>query len=318
MSEHNANDPELSPGRLLRAVGRHSDSDSDIEEDTFTRAEDDDSRRDDSEKALDAMCRKYRPLSDEVQRQLLELAMRGDKKAIDLLVKHNISMADRCARRAGSAQERADLVQEAEIAFLRWLQRSNRPTRRLSARTFLCMRNGIYVYRMKFGRVIRWPVYFHKGLDKVRKAMKKLEERLGGIPRADDIAADTLLPLKFVSFAMGFVKGQGVESLDSAEDDREAPLYLGDIMSEERAVLLDVAVQQKEARELLLKLMGTLSPQEQYVLHFSFGFSDGNPKSLKAIGRSLGLTKEGVRKIKMRALRKLKQLCPESARELID
>ncbi|MCA9065299.1 MAG: sigma-70 family RNA polymerase sigma factor, partial [Planctomycetaceae bacterium] len=151
-------------------------------------------------------------------------------------------------------------------------------------------------------KTIRIPAYMVELLSKWRRASAKLSEELNRTPTAEDIAREMGIPrkkLRIVKKAIALYNAS-----PQAEQD-DSGLSLGDIVPDERTRGPEDELINSDNLIHVFRLLEEMEPREATILKMRFGLDDSEPRTLKEIGESLGLTRERVRQIESEALRKL-------------
>src|SRR6185503_2952848 len=197
-----------------------------------------------------------------------------------------------------------DLVQEGIIGLLEAINKFDGSLgNRFSTYATYWIRQAIVRAIEKQDRVIRLPVYGCDAVRKVERSERALSESLGRPPTPEEVAKDTGLPLRLVKNIAQY--GQDPLSLDVLVGDSEDTVFADLVVDAEAVDPADTALGGME-REALLRQVSILDPRERWVIQQRFGLFDGQVHTLKEIADQLQMSREGVRHVQLRALRKLR------------
>lgn len=259
----------------------------------------------DSTKAYLREIGRHKLLSGAEEIQLARLARSGDQLAKEKIVEANLRLVVSIARRyANQGMSLQDLIQEGNMGLMRAVDKFD-PDRGFKFSTYATwwIRQAITRALADKSRTIRVPVHMNERLVKARRAIRQLRDKLGRVPTIDEIAVESGIPKDKVQLALNASKN--LLSLDSIyRDDFDSPL--GDMLEDESAA----APEDKANGELLThdvrNLLEQLAQQERDVLRLRYGLDTGAPKTLDESGRIMGYSRERVRQIEMKALKKLR------------
>lgn len=233
-------------------------------------------------------------------------AKAGDQMARQAMMEANIRLVMSIARRyTCKSLTFEDLVQEGILGLLEAINKFDGTLgNRFSTYATYWIRQAIVRAIEKQDRLIRLPVYGCDAVRKVERAERSLSETLGRMPTPEEVARETGLPLRLVKNIAQY--GQDTLSLDVLVGDSEDTVF-ADLLVDGGAVdPSDTAMMTMERARLILQVQ-CLEPREQWVIQQRFGLFDGRVHTLKEIAEQLKMSREGVRHVQIRALRKLRE-----------
>lgn len=240
-------------------------------------------------------------------------AKAGDAAARQAMMEANIRLVMSIARRyTCKSLTFEDLVQEGILGLLEAINKFD-VTRGLRFSTYATywIRQAIVRAIEKQDRLIRLPVYGCDAVRKVERAERSLAETLGRPPTPEEVARETGLPVRLVKNIAQY--GQDPLSLDAMVGDSDDTLFADLVVDAEAMDPADTALDTMD-RDVLLQQVRFLEPREQMVIERRFGLFDGKVHTLKEIADQLAMSREGVRHVQLRALRKLRDaLCRAGA-----
>jgi RNA polymerase primary sigma factor len=231
---------------------------------------------------------------------------RGDRSALDDLVQGNLRFVVSVARRyTGRGLSLADLINEGNLGLIKAAERFDE-TRgyRFISYAIWWIRQSILQALSEQTRVVRIPVNRAGKATKIAKATQALEQEFGRLPTTEEIAAKLEIPETEVLQHQAFIFRP--ISLDAPASE-EGETTLGSLLTDDGASAPDQRVVDLDLARDLRTALAALNPREQRILRDYFGMETGEGTTLEAIGKELGLTRERVRQLKERAIRKLLQ-----------
>jgi RNA polymerase primary sigma factor len=196
-----------------------------------------------------------------------------------------------------------DLIQEGNMGLMRAVDLyDHRRGHRFSTYATWWIRQGILRALADQSRTIRVPVHVNDSMARLRNVSMRLAQDMGREPRTEEIAKASHTPLGDTERALRFLRPPA--SLDRAVGEDEDAGF-GGLVCDERTESPDEAASRDMLREAVAGALGTLSPREQDILRKRFGIGTGKPRTLEELGRDFCITRERVRQIEVRALRKL-------------
>ena len=248
----------------------------------------------------------------------VELAIRmseGDVAAKKRLSEANLRLVVSIAKRyVGSGMQFLDLIQEGNLGLIKAVEKFDH-TKGFKFSTYATwwIRQAITRAIADQARTIRIPVHMVETINKVKKVNSQLLHENGHEPTNEQIAEKLEMPVEKVREIMRVA--QEPVSLETPIGEEEDS-HLGDFIPDEDAPAPSDVASHTMLKEQLAEVLSTLTPREEKVLRLRFGLEDGRSRTLEEVGKEFNVTRERIRQIEAKALRKLRH--PSRSKKLKD
>jgi RNA polymerase primary sigma factor len=246
------------------------------------------------------------PASDAQMRQRLEAKVKCGEKARRRLIVCNLRLVISAAKRyLNCGLPLSDLVQEGNIGLVEAVERyDHRRGLRFSTYAMWWIRQAIQRAVANHGRMIRLPARVNDELYRLRQAERGLESRLKRLPTLQELAEQMGMSLREIRRLVKW--DRRTLSLDMPVGD-EGDSHLQDFVQDQGTPPTEDIVARHQLRQVVQEVLDArLRPHEQEVLRMRFGLDDSEGLTLKQVAQKLGITRERVRQIEARALRRLR------------
>ena len=241
------------------------------------------------------------------ERELAKRILQGDLEAKNQLITANLRLVVSIAKHyIGRGMLFLDLIEEGNLGLIKAVEKFDY-TKNFKFSTYATwwIRQAITRAIADQARTIRIPVHMVETINKITRVQRQLVQKLGREPTAEEISEElngSMTPDRIREIQRIALEPVSLESPIGEEDDS----HLGDFVEDKESVSPTEYTTQSMIRSALYDVMSDLTDREEKVLRLRYGIGDGKPRTLEEVGKEFGVTRERIRQIEAKAIRKLR------------
>ena len=247
----------------------------------------------------------YQLLTPEQERELAKKKQQGDQVAFKRLVECNLRLVVSIAKKfLGHGLSLLDLIEEGNIGLMKGIEKFDyKMGYKLSTYVTWWIRQAVSRALADQAKTIRIPVHMVETINRLNKVKKKLTTELGCEPSVEQIAQGMHMSVQKVEEVMQIAMDP--ISLDKPVGEEDDSI-VADFIADQNVISPEANAERVMLKEQMVELLDTLKEREKRVLMLRFGIGDDHPRTLEEVGKELDVTRERIRQIEDKALRKLK------------
>lgn len=236
----------------------------------------------------------------------------GDQKAKQALISANLRLVVSIAKHyIGRGMQLLDLIEEGNLGLMKAVDKFDyKKGFKFSTYATWWIRQAITRAIADQARTIRIPVHMIETINKINRAQRQLVQEIGREPTAEEISKKldgAMSPDRIREIQRIALEPVSLESPIGEEDDS----HLGDFVEDKDSISPTDYASREMVKELLNNVMNGLNDREERVLRLRYGIDDNRPRTLEEVGKEFGVTRERIRQIEAKAIRKLKNPCKQ-------